>query len=63
MKKIFSLALGLMLLAGAVSAQALSRFLVASLGTSADPVFLDLAPDWRVLGFAAGMAVLDVVEE
>ena len=43
---------------GAGLAQALSRFLVAFLSTSADPVFLDLAPDWRVLGFAAGLAVL-----
>jgi putative ABC transport system permease protein len=43
---------------GAWLAQALSRFLVASLSTSADPVFLDLAPDWRVLGLTAGVAVL-----
>jgi putative ABC transport system permease protein len=39
-------------------AQALSRLLIAFLSTSADPVFLDLAPDWRMLGFAAGLAVL-----
>jgi putative ABC transport system permease protein len=43
---------------GAGLAQALSRFLVAFLSTSTDPVFLELAPDWRVLGFAVGMAVL-----
>ncbi len=43
---------------GAGLAQALSRFLVAFLSTSADQVFLDLAPDWRVLGFGAGLAVL-----
>ncbi len=43
---------------GAGLAQALSRLLVAFLSTSADPVFLELAPDWRVLGFAAGLAVL-----
>ena len=43
---------------GAGLAQALSRFLVAFLSTSANPVFLDLVPDWRVLGFAAGLAVL-----
>jgi predicted permease len=42
---------------GAVLAQALSRLLVAFLSTSADPVFLDLVPDWRVLGFIAGLAV------
>jgi predicted permease len=43
---------------GAGLGQALSRFLVAFLSTSAAPVFLDLAPDWRVLGFAVGLAVL-----
>jgi predicted permease len=43
---------------GAGLAQTLSRFLVAFLSTSNDPVFLDLSPDWRVLGFAAGLAVL-----
>ncbi len=43
---------------GAGLAQSLSRLLVAFLSTSADPVFLDLAPDWRVLGFAVGLAVL-----
>jgi putative ABC transport system permease protein len=42
---------------GTVLAQALSRLLVAFLSTSADPVFLDLAPDWRVLGFITGLAV------
>lgn len=46
---------------GAGLAQALSRFLVAFLSTSNDPVFLVLAPDWRVLGFAAGLAVLTCV--
>jgi putative ABC transport system permease protein len=43
---------------GAGLAQALSRFLVAFLNTTVNPVFLDLVPDWRVLGFAAGLAVL-----
>ena len=43
---------------GAGLAQILSRSLVAFLSTSADPVFLDLAPDWRVFGFTAGLAVL-----
>jgi predicted permease len=43
---------------GAALALALSRFLVAFLSTSDNPVFLDLGPDWRVLGFAAGLAVL-----
>jgi putative ABC transport system permease protein len=43
---------------GAGLAQALSRLLVAFLSTSADPIILDLAPDWRALGFAASLAVL-----
>jgi putative ABC transport system permease protein len=41
---------------GAVLAQALSRLLVASLSTTANPVFLNLAPDWRVLGFITALA-------
>jgi putative ABC transport system permease protein len=43
---------------GALLAQSLSRFLVSFLGNS---VFLDLGMDWRVLGFAAGLAVLTCV--
>ena len=43
---------------GAFLAQALSRFLVSFLSTSGNSVFLDLTPDWRVLGFAAGIAAL-----
>jgi putative ABC transport system permease protein len=43
---------------GGVLAQALSQLLIAFLSTSPDPVFLGLAPDWRVLGFASGLAVL-----
>ena len=43
---------------GAGLAQTLSRFMVAFLDSSSDPVFLNLEPDWRVLGFAAGLAVL-----
>jgi predicted permease len=43
---------------GVFLAQMLSRFLVVFLSTSADPVFLDLALDWRVLGFAAFTAIL-----
>jgi predicted permease len=42
---------------GAALAQALSRLLVAFLSTSAEPVFLDLAPDWRVLSFITALAV------
>jgi predicted permease len=41
-----------------VLAQGLSRFLVSSIGTGFNSVFLDLTPDWRVLGFTAGVAAL-----
>jgi predicted permease len=41
---------------GAAVAQALSRLLVAFLSTAAEPVFLNLAPDWRVLGFITALA-------
>jgi putative ABC transport system permease protein len=43
---------------GALLAQALSAFLVAFISTKAETVFLDLNPDWRVLGFTAAVAVL-----
>jgi putative ABC transport system permease protein len=46
---------------GAGLAQVLSRFLVASIGTRNDVVFLDVAPDFRVLGFAAGVAALTCI--
>jgi putative ABC transport system permease protein len=43
---------------GAILAQDLSRFLVSFLSTRSDSLFIDLALDWRVLGFTAGVAVL-----
>ena len=43
---------------GAGLAQILSRILVSFLKTNAGTVFLELGMDWRVLGFAAGLAVL-----
>ena len=43
---------------GALLAQGLSRFLVSFLSTTGNPVFLDLAPDWRVLGFTSASAAL-----
>ena len=43
---------------GAALAQTLSRVLVAFLSTTNNPVFLNLAADWRVLGFAALLALL-----
>jgi putative ABC transport system permease protein len=43
---------------GAWLARSLSRFLVTYLSTPHDRLFVDLATDWRVLGFTAGLAVL-----
>jgi len=43
---------------GAGLAQALNRFLVAFLSTRDNQIFLNLSLDWRVLGFAAGLAAL-----
>jgi len=46
---------------GAGLAQPISRFLVASIGTSNNIVFLDVNPDFKVLGFAAAVAFLTCV--
>ena len=43
---------------GAWLAQVLSKYLVAYLSTTNNPIFLDLGPNWRVLGFAAGLAIV-----
>jgi len=43
---------------GAFLAAALSRTLIAFVSTPDSPVFLDMPTDWRVLGFAAGLAIL-----
>ena len=51
----------LALLGGALGlflARTLSQFLVASLSTEGDPLFLDLRPEWRVLAFTFGLATL-----
>ncbi len=48
-------------LLGAVIAQSLSKFLVSFLTTARDAVFLDLSPDWRVLGFAAAAGIVTCV--
>lgn len=45
-------------IAGATLAQMLSRVLVAFLSTQQSHIFVDLTPDWRVLGFTAGLAIL-----
>ena len=52
---------GLGMAAGVAMAQILSRVLVAHLSTAQNQVFMELSPDWRVLGFAAGLAVLTCV--
>ncbi|HUJ31838.1 MAG TPA: ABC transporter permease [Candidatus Acidoferrum sp.] len=55
----------LLAIAGAVCggflAAVLSRFLVAFISTPDNPVFLDMPTDWRVLAFAAGLAVLTTI--
>ncbi len=43
---------------GVALALALSRLLIAFLSTTDNPVFLDLALDWRVVGFVTGLAGL-----
>ena len=48
-------------IAGAVLAQILSRVLVAFLSTQQTRIFVELTPDWRVLGFAAGLAILTCI--
>ena len=48
-------------LLGAVLAQWISRFLVAFIGTSAPDVFVDLHPDWLVLGFTTATALLTTI--
>lgn len=45
-------------LCGAALAQAASRALVSSLSTQYTQVFVNLAPDWRVLAFTTGLALL-----
>ncbi|HXJ91634.1 MAG TPA: ABC transporter permease [Terriglobia bacterium] len=44
--------------AGGFLAAALSQALIAFVSTSDNPVFLDMPTDWRVLGFAAALAIL-----
>ncbi|MBV9223347.1 MAG: ABC transporter permease [Acidobacteriaceae bacterium] len=46
---------------GVVLAQVLSRLLVLFMSGSNPSVFLELSPDWRVLGFTAALALLTCV--
>lgn len=48
-------------IAGGVLAAGLSRALVAFISTPNDPIILDMATDWRVVGFAAGLAALTTI--
>ncbi|MGH9535999.1 MAG: ADOP family duplicated permease [Terriglobales bacterium] len=43
---------------GAAIAEVGSRALARAFGSSADPVFLNLTPDWRLIGFLTALAVL-----
>ncbi|MGB6690653.1 MAG: ABC transporter permease [Terracidiphilus sp.] len=47
--------------AGAALAHLLGRILIAEVGSSQDQVYLSLAPDWRMLAFTAGLALLTCV--
>ncbi len=55
----------LLAVAGAVCggflAAVLSHSLVAFISTPDNPVFLDMPTDWRVLGFAGGLAILTTI--
>src|SRR5246127_2935998 len=46
---------------GVALAQILSRALVVFLSSQKQPIFVELTPDWRVLGFAVGLAVLTCI--
>ena len=48
-------------LLGVLLAQFLSQFLVSFISTTNDKIFLDLALDWRVLGFTALVATLTCI--
>ncbi len=43
---------------GIILAQVLSRVLVSALVTGSTPLFVDLQPDWRLLGFIASLSIL-----
>jgi len=46
---------------GGLLAAGFSRFLIVFISTPNNPIFLDMPTDWRVLGFAAGLAILTTV--
>jgi len=47
--------------AGVGLAQLLSRGLISLLTSSQNSIFLDMTPDWRVIGFAAGLALFTCI--
>ncbi len=47
--------------AGAFLAHFLTRYLVSFLSTGDNPLFIELAPDWRVLAFTAAVAILTCI--
>ena len=52
---------GIGTVAGALLAQVLSRFLVSFISTTGDTIVLDLSVDWRLIAFAAAIAVLTCI--
>lgn len=46
---------------GVALSQAVSRLLVSFLSTERTQMFLDLHPDWRIIAFATGLAVLTCI--
>ncbi|PYT20677.1 MAG: hypothetical protein DMG58_33505, partial [Acidobacteria bacterium] len=46
---------------GVFLARMLSQFLVLFLSAEGDPLFVDLAPDWRVFAFTAVLAILTCI--
>src|SRR5215472_8167977 len=46
---------------GGLLAAVLSHFLIAFISTPNNPIFLEMRTDWRVLGFAAGLAILTTI--
>ncbi|MBV8071577.1 MAG: FtsX-like permease family protein, partial [Acidobacteriaceae bacterium] len=48
-------------LAGAFLARFLGKYLVSFLSTSDNPLFIELAPDWRLFAFTATLAILTCI--
>lgn len=48
-------------LVGAFLAQFLSKYLISFLSTGDNPLFMEMAPDWRVFGFTSALAILTCI--